>query len=240
MAVDVNQIKRNNRGFGFIEALGSFINNVKFKRGFDESQLGKDTKDSYIWKALSCMGEEYGEVVYENVLNYLDNVANVDLCKIKALQSMMKVVSIEYDVLKSFSAIPVEIANLMDVLSINRKYLLDSKTFKEDFILLLKENGVIKQPQPDPALSVELRSDALSSVSTDLPYLDENKYKDFLYSVYNTVLTSYVYMQYADAEAGVDNRSGKTYIYEYIKDEMLANQAGSDATDSSSYYQKMA
>lgn len=37
MAVDVNQIKRNNRGFGFVEALGSFINNIKFKRGFDES-----------------------------------------------------------------------------------------------------------------------------------------------------------------------------------------------------------
>lgn len=223
MAVDVNQIKKNNRGFGFVEALGSFINNVKFKHGFDESRLGKDTKDSYIWKALSCMGEEYGEVVYENVLNYLDNVANVDLCKIKALQSMMKVVGIEYDVLKSFSAIPVEIANLMDVLSINRKYLLDSKTFKEDFISLLKENGVIKQAQPDLALSVELKSDTLSSMSADLLYLDENKYKDFLYGVYNAVLTSYVYMKYADAEAGIDNKSGKTYIYEYIKDEMLAN-----------------
>lgn len=227
MAVDVNQIKRNNRGFGFVEALGNFINNVKFKRGFNESQLGKDTKDSYIWKALSCMGEEYGEIVYENVLNYLDNVANVDLCKVKALQSMMKVVGLEYDVLKSFSAIPVEIANLMDVLSINRKYLLDSKTFKEDFISLLKENGVIKRASLDlVALSVELSANKLSSVSADsagLLYLDEGKYKDFLYGVYNTVLTSYVYMKYADAEAGVENKSGNTYIYEYIKDEMLAN-----------------
>lgn len=186
------------------------------------------------------MGEEYGEVVYENVLNYLDNVANVDLCKIKALQSMMKVVGIEYDVLKSFSAIPVEIANLMDVLSINRKYLLDSKTFKEDFISLLKENGVIKQAQLDPNLSAELMPDTLSSISADLSYIDENKYKNFLYNVYNTVLTSYVYMKYADAEAGVDSRSDKTYIYEYIKDEILANQAGSDTIDSSSYYQKMA
>jgi hypothetical protein len=37
---------------------------------------------------------------------------------------MIQIVGIKYDVLASFDRIPVEIANLMDILSINKSYLL--------------------------------------------------------------------------------------------------------------------
>jgi len=47
---------------------------------------------------------------------------------------MMQVVGVKYDVLDAFSHIPVEIANLMDLFSVNHKYLVDSKTFKQEFI----------------------------------------------------------------------------------------------------------
>ena len=76
-------------------------------------------------------------------MNYIDNAANVDLCKVKALQSMIKIVGVKYEVLESFSNIPVEIANLIDILSINRRYLLDSKTFKSSFYDLLSANGIL-------------------------------------------------------------------------------------------------
>ena len=90
------------------------------------------------------MGQGFADIIYENVLNYLDNVSNVDLCNVKALQSMMKIVGIQYDVLQSYNSIPVEIARIMDMLSINSKYLLDSKIFKSEFIDLLKQEGCIK------------------------------------------------------------------------------------------------
>lgn len=133
-SINLNDIGKSTSNFSFVDALGSFINNMKFKDGFDQLSRGKKSKDSYIWHALSCIGEEYGNVIYENVINYLDNASNVDLCKIKALQSMMNVVGVKYDVLDAFSHIPVEIANLMDLFSVNNKYLLDSKTFKQEFI----------------------------------------------------------------------------------------------------------
>ena len=43
---------------------------------------------------------------------------------------MMKIVGVKYDVLNAFSHIPVEIARIMDLLSINHRYLLDSDIFK--------------------------------------------------------------------------------------------------------------
>lgn len=236
---NLSTIGRNAHGFGFVEALGSFINNMKFKQGFNESQVGKDTKDAYIWKALSCMGEEYGEIIYENVLNYLDNASNVDLCKVKALQSLMQVVGIKYDVLNTFSSIPVELANLIDILSINRKYLLDSKTFKDAFIQWLKDEGVIQQAVPDEdTLSVEFQLSALSSISDNSLYLDEDQYEKFLYSVYNNVITSFVYMKYADAENGLD--ALHNYIYEYIQSDILAGQSTIDSAEYTAYQAKMA
>ena len=51
--------------------------------------MRKNTAKAYIWNALSAIGQEYSDTIYENVVNYLDNVGNVDLCKVKALQSML-------------------------------------------------------------------------------------------------------------------------------------------------------
>jgi hypothetical protein len=77
-------------------------------------------------------------------LNYIDNVSNVDLCKIKALQSMLNIIGVKYNVLDTFDKIPIEIANLMDILSINRSYLLQSNKFNNEFIEELSSYGCIK------------------------------------------------------------------------------------------------
>ena len=126
----INLISRNSNDFNFVEALGDFINNMKFKAGNNEFLSKQNTKDAYIWSTLSAIGDQYADVVYENVLNYLDNASNVDLCKVKALQSMIQVVGLKYDVFDTFKSIPVEVANLIDVLSINKSYLLRSNVFK--------------------------------------------------------------------------------------------------------------
>ena len=158
---------------------------------------------------MSSIGEEYGNVIYENVLNYIDNVANIDLCKITALQSMMKIVGVNYDVLDTFSHIPVELARIMDLLSINHKYLLDSKTFKQSFIDALKSRNVIVPAKPNAfGLSSILSStsyepEVSAHVYDDGQCIDEQQYEKFLVDVYKDVLSCFVYLKYADAEAGL-------------------------------------
>jgi hypothetical protein len=124
---------------------------------------------------LSAIGEDYAETIYENILNYIDNVSNVDLCKIKALQSMLKIVGLEYDILDSFSTIPVEIANLMDILSINRSYLLHSDKFSNEFINELAAENCIKSCNLS-AHNIPISEEVLSSTSinVDNRYIDED------------------------------------------------------------------
>lgn len=234
----IDEIGKNIDSFSFVNAIGSFINNAKFKSGFDQL-CSVNSKDTYIWSTLSCIGEQYGNVIYENVLNYIDNVANIDLCKVTALQSMMKIVGVEYDVLNAFSHIPVEIARLMDLLSINHKYLLDSKTFKQSFIDYLKEHGVILSGDPNTfglsnvLSSTEYEPDISSHIYDNGLYVDEKQYEKFLKDVYNEVLTSFVYMKYADAEVGLSTEH--EYIYQYIKNELMAGQQVADVFQQTPY-----
>jgi hypothetical protein len=56
---------------------------------------------------------------------------------------MINVVGLKYDVFDAFNAIPVELANLIDILSINRSYILQSDKFSTEFIDLLSASGII-------------------------------------------------------------------------------------------------
>ena len=133
---------------------------------------------------------------------------------------MMKVIGVKYDVLDAFSHIPVEIANLMDLFSVNNKYLLDSKTFKQEFIDQLSAFGAIKTVDPsnvdlDNVLSAtEYEPDIHSRVSADVLYVDEEGYANFLSAAYRSILDGFVFMKYADKENGLSTE--KQYIYEYI------------------------
>ena len=85
MNISVNDIKRNSNNFVFTDILGEFINNIQYKYGYNEHKLGHKNQYAYLWNTLSAISEDYAETIYENVLNYIDNVSNVDLCKVKAL-----------------------------------------------------------------------------------------------------------------------------------------------------------
>ena len=109
-------------------------------------------------------------------------------------------------------------ARLIDLLSINSKYLLDNKTFQADFIDLLKSSGVIKTAEQDnEKLSSEFKGETLSSITDSSMYIDESKYSSFLYNMYYGVLSSFVYMKYADGENGISATiENDGYIYEYL------------------------
>jgi hypothetical protein len=61
-------------------------------------------------------------------------VSNIDMCKTKALMSMMKNLGMDYSVIGDIDDFPLEVLNLIDIFSIDKKYLLDNDKIKEDLI----------------------------------------------------------------------------------------------------------
>ena len=123
-SVDYRDIKRKNSQFSFTDTIAGFESNQAWKQGYTDLKTGKKTAESYLWNALSAIGDELGQIVYENVQDYVDNVANIDTCHIKPLVSMCKELGIDYSIL-NVDEIPPEIIDLMNVLSINKAYLLE-------------------------------------------------------------------------------------------------------------------
>lgn len=129
--VDAGIVYKNKNNFSLVDSIGSFINNRQFRYGFDKFKSGVTDADSYIWDAVSAIGENVADAIYENILNYIDNVQNVDLCRVSALKSMIDVIGQEYQIMADTEDIPLEIMDFMDVMSINRKYLIESKIFSD-------------------------------------------------------------------------------------------------------------
>lgn len=166
--INIDNIKRNSHGFSFVDTLGSFINNYEFSEGYRKFQESGDaTKEGYIWAAISAIGGNYAETIYENVLNYIDNVSNVDLCKVKNLQSMIKILGIDYNIINDVEAMPIELVNLIDILSINKHYLTDNKCFREAF--MSRVSSVV------PAVPSEDAGTFASSFMSELSAFDEGK-----------------------------------------------------------------
>ena len=174
-----NTYQKNTNDFSFTDTIGSFINNREFSKGYDDFKNGNVTEKSYIFSALSAIGQEFGERLYSDVIHYVDNVVNVDTCKIKALKSMMYFLGIEYKVISNLDLFPVELLDLMDVLSLNPKFLLYTDKLKPEFVNALIDDGVI--------------------ISSDQNYtIDDNKYNNFKKTLYRNLLSSYISYRYSD------------------------------------------
>lgn len=87
-----------------------------------------------MWRALSAVSQDLGEQIYSNVLHYIDNVSNVDVCRVKSLKSMVQLLGSSYIVLDKVQFYPIEIQHLLDIFSVNRRYLLDNNFIKQSFI----------------------------------------------------------------------------------------------------------
>lgn len=47
-----------------IDAMGSMVNNAKFKEGYNDFANGKKTDKSYLWEALSAVSQDIGQTLY--------------------------------------------------------------------------------------------------------------------------------------------------------------------------------
>ena len=89
-------VQRNPGDFSAVDVMGSLVNNNKFKKGYDDFRNGQRTPKSYIWHALSAVANDVGEKLFTNVRDYIDNVTDVDVCKVRALASMMHMIGLDY------------------------------------------------------------------------------------------------------------------------------------------------
>lgn len=235
ISADPSLVRRNDEQYSTVQTMGNLVNNYGFRKGFVEFQnlcaiaLSDDslmpqekdsrlsamqTERSYIWYALSAMAEDLGQTLFSEIQNYIDNVSNVDVCKIHALKSMMKMIGIDYLLLDKVQYYPLEIQKLLDLLSINRKYLFNSRFMEEDFIANLSANGVISD-----ALS------AIVSASSNIgPSLSCYKYTAqdvdaYLSSIYKTAILDVMKSQFL-------NDSSLCYIYKLL---VPADGYGEDA-----------
>ena len=116
-------LKRNTSGFSMTETVADIATNPAFSKGYRDLVAGRQNDQTLVWEALSSMGEELADTIYENVLNYIDNVANIDTCKVKALFSMCEVMGVANNgLLTMIDHMPDEVLRLLDLFSINQSY----------------------------------------------------------------------------------------------------------------------
>jgi len=132
----ISLIEKNTNNFSFTREAVNAVNNFNFKKtAYDTLSGNSNTKDSYIWNALSNIAEKslsdsflhenISEVFESNILNFIDNISDIDTCKIKSLQSMISQLGINYTVFDKIKLMPLKILKLIDVLSIKKEYLLN-------------------------------------------------------------------------------------------------------------------
>lgn len=98
-SVNWDKIRKNSNDFNYVDTLASFVGNRNFRKGYDSLKSGNRTNETYVWETLSAIGDIVGDTVYQNVLNYIDNVSNIDTCGIKALRSIAKMIGVKYAIL---------------------------------------------------------------------------------------------------------------------------------------------
>lgn len=129
--------------FNFVRLLGSLVNNRKFASGYFNLEDGKTDDSTYVWEVLSAIGQDIGGALHSCVQNYIDEVSNVDTCRIKGLKSMISQFGYDYEIFQKIGFLPIEIQHLIDIFSINHNCLLRNGFMKDDFIRELEENGVL-------------------------------------------------------------------------------------------------
>lgn len=200
-------VKKGNNQFNFLDTLGEMTINEKFKEGLTELKAGYNNKNTYIWEVLSAMNADVSETIYDNVLHYIDNISNVDTCKISALKSMLKKIGIEYTLFSTYEEMPLGIQNIIDIFSINKRYLIKDGFLKSKLIDEIKSNCFIN--------GSDSTEDGISNVEG---YIDEDELYDYVKNIYINYLNSIVNLKYSDKE---ESTLSTDSIWYHLKDKLV-------------------
>lgn len=222
-------VKKNGNSFSFMSAFFDLIGNAEYgKEAYSTLCTDVDSSRNNIWRSLSATASYVGEAVNNEILNYVDNICNVELCKIQQLQSLASYFGIKYSIFQNIQLFPRELIQLMDVLSIKREYLDDKLKVDHELADMIDQYAQLDdQNALSAALSVNNertlsgftwpdRYDNSAPVSVDFgKHLDDNMLADVTYIIVNNFLQSKLYMTYND--------SAKTMICKHLSTDILQN-----------------
>ena len=153
-------VKKTDNGFNFLSVMYDLVGNKSFAKQKHETLQGtKSTEYNRIWQALSAIGQEIGGEFKQNIDNYIDNIANIDLCKVSALKSIATMLGLHYTIFDNIQTFPVDILKLIDVLSIRKDYLTSSSKVNSEMA-----HSIWSQCSSDISPSMQLSIDALNNV----------------------------------------------------------------------------
>src|SRR5574344_1722914 len=212
----VSTIKMNTAGFSFLSVLADHVGNNKFKTGYSNILDKKSNDKTFIWEVLSSIGEDVSDTVYSNVLNYIDLASNIDICKIKALHSMIQMEGIDYSIFTGIDNMPIDILDIMNIMSIKRHYLLNSNVVSKQLIDTLSSSilSTINNVIPSKLSCSRLNS-----------YIDDDLFNSYLISTYYSILYENVMERYDD------NDKSSPFIYNVISNDLLGKQNTSLSSD---------
>lgn len=81
----LNDVRKVGADFSFSNTLLSNVNNIQFATSLMNSHEVDKQVDNNLVNVLSAIGDQLGSRIYDEILNYIDNIGNVDICKIQAL-----------------------------------------------------------------------------------------------------------------------------------------------------------
>ena len=135
MSSVLDNISKNDNNFSFISTFFDLVGNKEFKDAEISTLYTKaETSETSIWRSLSAVAEQYGSVFYNNTLNFIDNVTNIDLCKVQQLQSMISWLGVKYTIFNDIQYMPLDIQNLIDIFSVKREYLTSYVKLNNSFV----------------------------------------------------------------------------------------------------------
>lgn len=221
-----NQVRKNDYGFSFISAMFDLAGNGKFK----SAQLSTlcsdyDTATTNVWRTLSAIGQELGSQFNERIVNFIDNVSNVELCKTHNLDSLANMTGIKYTVFQNISLFPQDIIKLLDVLSMKREYLLaaekmNSALTKHLSAIVLDSDDEAKiccQEINDERKRILVASSDMSSIwqpeVSATSYIDDEKLDATVSSMYRQLMLDKVTQTYNDY--------ARTLIYKNLSSSIL-------------------
>jgi hypothetical protein len=83
MSSIVDIVKKNSNDFSFISTFFDLVGNKEFKQAEISTLYTKsETKETSFWRSLSAVAESIGKEFYDSTLNFIDNVCNIDTCKV--------------------------------------------------------------------------------------------------------------------------------------------------------------
>ena len=211
--VDTNQ--RAAANFSFLTTFSNLAVNNEFKNGYVQLQNGKHNTSTYIYEALSAVASKVGSVMYDNVTNYIDCIADIDTCKVIALKSMLKELGFDYSLFDDVQFLPLEIRNLIDLLSIDKRYLADNSYVKADMIDALSGYSYFRNADgidsyDNPAIyqhsapdSYHVLSDA--GISGNCIIFNEDNYDKYVQNVFYSVLLDFLNLEYNEPFSVISN-----------------------------------